>query len=307
MTNNVLRKGDTSTRVLETLKLLYSQGASVRDIIKHFQKIEPNNRLFTSEVILKYINTLKVFGFRIVKQKDKYILLNTIDNIDLNSEELKSLKLLLGLSAKYPEEKIQKHINIFSQTLEKYFSENTKFLSQKIEHPVLIKPDSICKVRGEKVREFEGFCDDGLRLKLSYRVGTSLCTILADPIGIKYKDDLTFISVYDSVKAQICDIDIDKVEKVNQLPNRVGSVNFLTSVMFKLKGTLASNYKLKEGERLVEIDKSGHAVVINQLEDRELLLSRLLKYGENCEVISPKSYRNEMLQRIESVLSLYEG
>ncbi len=102
------KTGDACIRVLETLKFLYKNNASVQDIINHFENIDPNNRIYTNEVILKYINTLKVFGFRFIKQKDKYVLLNSPDHISLDKDDLKALYLLENSAKLLPEESLKK-------------------------------------------------------------------------------------------------------------------------------------------------------------------------------------------------------
>lgn len=65
----VKKIGDTSVRVLETLKFLSQDKLAIQEILKQFEKVDPNNKIYTSEAILKYINTLKVFGFRFIKKK----------------------------------------------------------------------------------------------------------------------------------------------------------------------------------------------------------------------------------------------
>ncbi len=88
------KTGDASVRVLDTLKFLSKNSASIQDIIKYFEKIDQNNRTYTNEVILKYINTLKVFGFRFAKEKDKYVLLNTPEQFEFNEKDLNSIYLI---------------------------------------------------------------------------------------------------------------------------------------------------------------------------------------------------------------------
>jgi predicted DNA-binding transcriptional regulator YafY len=46
--------------------------------------------------------------------------------------------------------------------------------------------------------------------------------------------------------------------------------------------------------------------VCAKTDDVDQLLNRLLKYNTLCQVISPMSARNEMLQRIERLLKISE-
>ena len=69
MDNKLPKLCDTGIRVLQTLLLLSKQPLSVQEILNYFKETE--NEFYTNEVILKYINTLKVFGFRFLKNKNK--------------------------------------------------------------------------------------------------------------------------------------------------------------------------------------------------------------------------------------------
>ena len=55
----------------------------------------------------------------------------------------------------------------------------------------------------------------------------------------------------------------------------------------------------------MQVKSDGSTIIINRKEDRVLLLKRLMRYGGNCEVISPKSFKEEMKQLIELTLSNY--
>jgi len=78
------------------------------------------------------------------------------------------------------------------------------------------------------------------------------------------------------------------------------------TVVFKVKNRLARSYKLKDGEYESGIEKDGSKVIVNKNEPLDKLISRLMRYSINCEVISPKTLRNEMLNRISNTLNNYE-
>ena len=76
-------------------------------------------------------------------------------------------------------------------------------------------------------------------------------------------------------------------------------------VVFELKGALALRYNLRENERLVKPYDGTSITVSNQSDSKDVLLSRLLRYDDKCEIIHPKSYREEMAQIIDGALSNY--
>lgn len=301
------KTGDACIRVLETLKFLYKNNASIQDIINHFEKIDPNNRSYTNEVISKYINTLKVFGFRFIKEKDKYVLLNSPNQFDFDNEDLKAIYLLETSAKLLPEENLKNEINKFLQDLEKIFSDNTRLLAHKITKPDFVDFKFDYSKYLNQIKEYEKYCSDRQRIKVIYKNKTGAeSSMMVEPNEIKYIENNVFLSIYNPISAQIQDINFNSIIKVEQLPLKSNTQNLLSSVTFQLKDNLARVYKLREGEKLLQMNPDGSTVILNQQEDHTLLLKRLMRYGENCEVISPKSLREEMKQLIKETLKNYE-
>ena len=77
-------------------------------------------------------------------------------------------------------------------------------------------------------------------------------------------------------------------------------------VVFKLRGRLAKVYRLYEREKFSEQDKKLKEVTVTSYsDDIDSLLMRILKYGENCEVLYPKQVRNKMANLIKLSLENY--
>ncbi len=299
--------GDASIRVLETLKLLYQKSVSIQDIIRHFEKLDANSKVYTSEVILKYINTLKVFGLKVLRDKDKYVLLNVLKGFDFDENDLKIISLIEKYNALFPEELVKAEVHKFLQELEKYFDEKTINLAKSITNSGVdfLKFDYL--KYEHQIHECEKYCLDKQRLKVVYKNNKNAeISIMIEPLEIKYFENQVYLSVYNQLSAQIQDISLDSILKIEQLPLKSNSVNMYSSVMFALKGRLAKNYRLHGEEKLVQSRIDGSIVIQNQKEDRQMLKSRLMRYGELCEVLSPKSFRQEMHQLIKSTLALYD-
>ncbi len=300
--NKNKKKCDTSIRVLETLKILSQQSSSIQDIIKYFIKYDSNSRIYTNEVILKYINTLKVFGFRFVKEKDKYVLLNYPIQFDFNENDLGVILLIEKAASEFPEEFINNEISLFLQQLEKMYSDNTRILANQIKIPMNSKFNFVFKKYEEKIKEYERYCQDKQKLKIIFKNEKS---ILIEPIEIKYINNKVYLNVYNSLNAQIQNIDFDSIIKIEQLPLKSNLMKMPSSVTFKLKDRLAKAYKLHEGERLLEIESDESIIILNQKEDCNMLIKRLMRYGENCELISPKKMRDDMKNLIKLTLKNY--
>lgn len=298
--------GDTSIRVLETLKFLSKNKASIHDILKYFERTDFNNKTYTNEVILKYINTLKVFGFRFGKEKDKYILLNRLNQFSFNEQDLKAIHLIEKHLSFLPEEKIKIELNQFLQEIERRFDDNTRMLANNIKKTgINIQKSSYYKYSSQ-IKEYEKYCTEGQRLKITYKNKENIeISIMVEPDEIKYINNNVYLSVYNPVSAQIQDIELNSILKIEQLPLKSNLNNLYSSVTFRLKDKLAKAYKLKESEELLRTEHDGSTIILNKREDRILLLKRLMRYGENCEVISPKNIREEMKQLIKETLKNY--
>lgn len=304
--NKSKKIGDASIRVLETLKFLYKNSASIQDIIWHFEKIDAKNKVYTNEVILKYINTLKVFGFRFLKEKDKYILSNVPKGFNFDENELQVIYLIEKYAGMFPEETVKIEVNKFLQDLERRFSDRTKKLSRGV---AKINPKTFKLNYSQyehQIKEYEKYFLDKQRLKITYKNQKNAeISIMIEPIEIKYMENGIYLSVYNQLSAQIQDLNLNSILKVEQLPLKSNAMNMYSSVMFILKGRLAKNYKLHGEEKLVQRKIDGSIVIQNQKDDRLLLMRRLMRYGELCEVMSPKIFRDEMKSFIKATIDGY--
>ena len=101
-------------------------------------------------------------------------------------------------------------------------------------------------------------------------------------------------------------IDMSRVSGIEVLNEKFIATFSDQVVVFELKGALAQRYNLRENERIIKPYDGNSITVSNQGESKEILFSRLLRYDDKCEIIHPKSYREEMAQVINSALSNYE-
>ena len=79
-----------------------------------------------------------------------------------------------------------------------------------------------------------------------------------------------------------------------------------TTIVFRIKNRLARNYKLRDWERLDKIEGDGSHVIVNKNEDLNNLLKRIMRYGTECEIISPKFMREDMIELINRTLAKYQ-
>ena len=81
-------------KIFQLIKLLYEDKAEYSSVIEIFK--DEINEQSTNNIqvnINKYINTLKIFGMKIVKENHKFKLLSSLYSLDMNVEDLKSLAI----------------------------------------------------------------------------------------------------------------------------------------------------------------------------------------------------------------------
>ena len=80
----------------------------------------------------------------------------------------------------------------------------------------------------------------------------------------------------------------------------------MNSIVFEVYGRLAALYKLKPSEKVLDFS-NNHLTISNTEEDKDALLLRLLKYGENCKIIRPKAVQEEFIKLTNEILKKLEA
>ena len=96
-------------------------------------------------------------------------------------------------------------------------------------------------------------------------------------------------------------VNIKNIISVKQLPKKSSGNKFLNTVVFECFGRLAKNYKLKPSEKIIN-SSTDSVIISNAEEDREILLRRILKYGENARLLRPESLRNKMTEILDEMI-----
>lgn len=123
------------------------------------------------------------------------------------------------------------------------------------------------------------------------------------PLNIVENKGKTFFHVMCKNKDKM--VDTERISGIEVLSEKFVKSFSEQVVVFKLSGALAPGYHLRENESVIKAYDGESVTISNHNESKEILLSRLLRYGAQCEIMNPKSYREEMIQILESALSNY--
>ncbi len=308
-----LKISSTAYRVLLLLLKLNEKNMSIDELNFVFSEEPEVARYFSKDVIVKYINTLRTAGYIIERptasSNYRYVLKKAPVKINFSDEEITTLALLKNYSISLQQDKYIKNFNSFIEKLVRYMpQEQVTNLNEQLE--VKIYDEIINKFReySDLIKKIEQYIIENQRVELKYKPdrGREEAFALARLQKIKYEANNVKISYYDLVAGQNNSVNIADITHIRQLPSISGEGQALCPVIFKLRNKLAKVYRPYENEKISEISlKAGEITVTSYSEDIDFLLQRLLKYGENCELIYPKPIRNKMIKLIDSTLENY--
>ena len=286
MINKVSQKKNLSSiQVIKTLQILMQGTYSMNDLVLKLNENE-KEAVFNNSVISKYINTCRFCGFDIPKINNAYYVAKIPFGLDLSMNDidlLKSIQLFIN------EEMPSKSANLINSVMKKINTFSNKKISKTEKSGFNLS-----------VELFERAIAQQRKIKLMFKNRSELECI---PLSITKEGNKTFFNVFFK---KIRNIDVARLSGIEISGKKSEQVFGLEQVViFKLKGKLAKRYEAREHES-INIDADGTIIVTNNNENKEALLSRLLRYEEDCEIIHPKSYRDSIKNIINNMLNNYE-
>lgn len=295
---NIGKKHDSCVRVLEFLKLLIQKDVDIRDL-NNYKDGSFWKNIEATETFLKYIATLDVSGFEVKKCEKKYSLCSFLKKLQLDDREINLLSEMYSVFDKSCVETQRKSLDGLITLISKSLDEplKSKFLNQ-IDNVRKLKTDDL----SEESLKYQEYVDIGQKIKIKYK-GEE---ITAEPKSVEIEKGKIYFVVYNSYIAENMRILTDDIEKIELLPIKSSTLNMMRTVVFEVYDRLAVNYRLRENER-VQTCSDSRKVIISYGEDRRDLIRRLLKYGENCKIISPKPFQDEYLKELSLIEEKFQG
>ena len=310
-----LKISSTAYRVLLLLYKLNEKSRTVDELNDIFLEDPAIARLFSKDVILKYISTLRIAGYDIAKPKTSnkycYVLNKAPVQIELSEKELDALALLKSYIKGFHQKKILKNYFSFIEKIKRYMSEEQV---EKLKEQFLFRQEKDIEILNnfneyaDLIKKIEQYIYERQRVEIKYKLPEEgKKSIISQFQRIKYGFNSVSVIFYDLTLNQINSVKINRIKNLKQLPSILEERKTLSPVMFNLKGKLAKVYRPYEREKITDNNsKSGEITVTAYSDDIESLLQRLLKYGKNCEVLYPKLVRNKMANLIKNMLDNYK-
>ena len=275
-------------RVLQMLHLLFQKNYTMNELMEALSEI--TGEKCSNFLVCKYINTCRFCGIDIQKINGKYTLLKLPFGLNFSDEEL---KLIADIRHFCSGMRVSKTVRSINSIIKKINQRSDKYYARAN----VIEDD-------ENIEKFEEAIEKGFKIEFKYTEDGKKHNILCEPLELDYDNDtLGFIVNHNGDRKRVFHADIIEIT----ITSIKASKNMAsTAVVFQLKDILAKRYTLKAGERIVDTNLDGSINVLNKSEDKKTLLHRLLKYGNLCEVISPRAYKKEMLSIIDKTLENYK-
>ena len=305
---NTKKLNEGCLKIFQLLKLLYEDEAEYNDVTEIFLDEEYDQTPNNLQVNLnKYINTLKIFGIKVKKERNKFKLLSGLYSMDFTLEDLKSISLIISYLNNIPDADMTKNIEDFLHLLEiRMNNEDRKTLSTMNSNPDYDFSFYYSDIR-EQIEQCEQICKDNFFIVVIYKKNGKELQCKCTAKEVIYNSKTAYLKVYDASIRQNLEIPIENILAINSLPQKATSIEMSTTIVYKLKNRLAKTYKLKEYEHTNGCDEKGNLIVVTKSEDFDKLISRLMRYAGNCEVVSPKPFREKMQAVINETLANYES
>ena len=279
------KKNISSMQVLKTLQVLLQGNYTMQELVSILNENE-KEPLFNNSVISKYINTCRYCGIDIPKIHNKYFVASMPFGLEL---DVKDTDLLERLQNIIRQEMSKKNNKIFDGFIEKINRFSNKKISRVEKATYQIS-----------VEMFERAIKEKRKIRLMFKNKAIWDCI---PLNIAENKGKNFFHVLANGHEKM--VDTERVSGIEVLSDKFVKNYSEQVVVFELKSPLAERYSLRENERLIKPFDGKSITVSNHGEGKEILLSRLLRYDDKCEIINPKIYREEMKEIIDSALRNY--
>jgi predicted DNA-binding transcriptional regulator YafY len=259
-------------------------------------------RVYNSETLTKYINTLREVGCQIPRSSSRndysYELRKTPFPLSLKPEELRVAEKLLKLLAQQSDECLYQDYRDFLEQLSWVVDSDGLELSHDAEgNPVF----PALQQRREQMNTYRRYCQEAFLLEIRMNQSGLERILYLEPQEVTERDNRIFLVGYDQQTHQQIRLDVDHIGSLRQTPSKNRRLVARTSVVFALYGRLAASYRLYPGEKIT-YRSPDELHVKTQVSDMKGLMSRLMKYGDSCQVLSPDSVRDMMRRHIEQLL-----
>ena len=294
---------ESSIKIFKFIFLLYNDDAyydKVMNILKSSTNEKPH------VILNKYLNALKVFGINVIKDKNKYKLLNTPFTKPYELEDLKTIALIENFTIQLPNSKKKNEIEKLIKTIKNSFNANSKSKYNQLQGSEFFEEVFQYSNIKQQIEKCEEYCQGQYKIKIIYDSKGKEITSICNAKQIIYGNKTAYLRIYKIKEQEIKDVAIEKIISITQLPSLKNNTELPMTIIYRITGRLAKSYNIKENERLIEVKNDGSLLIANNNEPYDKLLKRLIRYDYNCVIERPKFIKEQMMEMINNTLKNYE-
>ena len=290
-------------KVFTIIKLLYEDRAYYDDVMAVFMTEGDKEKQHV--MLNKFLNTLKIFGLKIVKTNNQYKILNNPFPVPFDFDDIKSVNCFEKYYNALPEGKLKNSLKLFLDTVKERFNDQANEMLLTMESTDKADFSFYFADRREQIDRCEKVCRDSFKINLKYLDNNEEISVFCIPKQMIYENKQALLRVYKISECEIADIPVPKITEIEQLPTIKAGLEVPKVVTYKITGRLSNAYILKENEYMREQLPDGSKIIVNKGEPTEQLLKRLLRYDYDCTVLAPKELRTKMISLINDTLKNY--
>ncbi len=283
--SEAIKKHQSSTQVLKTFLKLMEDEYTMAELIEELNKDE-KIPVFNNSVISKYIATCKYCGIHIEKIHNRYVIVNLPFGMNLTDREYELLQMLQASSIASLPTKTNLEFKKFITKLSKYSNKTI----ERVNENTINFAEAM----------FKGAASEGKKVRLMLKTNS---TIECCPIGIIEENGKKYFHIWHNNKER--KISSDRLSCIEVTKEKFGIIKSNEEIVYKLTGGLATRYQIRPHEKIIDNHLPEYIVISNFGETPEMLLPRLARYDNLCEVKKPNIVREEMKKILNETLANY--
>lgn len=296
-------------RVLYVLLLLVQyRGLTAAEMNRFLNENPLIERTYNAETLTKYINTLREAGCAIPRSTNRseyaYELLRSPFPLPMPADDVAMAMRLLGVLTQHPDGALYDAFQSFLARLDWHLAEppvswlTTSDVDARVPVSDPGDADALQRTR-QQMTQYRRYCQDAFLLRLVYDAED--VAIQIEPHEVVLQGRRLLLLGMDAHSYQPVRLDVARIRSVEQLPMKNKRAGRQVTVVFALLGRLSHSYRLYPHEKVIY--RNGHELHVKaRVLDVDSLLARLLKYGEACQVLSPRSLRQRVRDHVAVLL-----
>ena len=254
----------------------------------------------------KYLNTLKVFGIKVKKENHKFVMLNNSFGLNFDVDDVKSVNIFEHAAQFLPNGKTKNNMEAFIQMMFSRFDDKTNELYTTINSTTNSDFSFYFSDLREQIEKCESMCQGDLNIEIKYLHKGQTYKNYAKAKQVIYDNKNAYLQIYKLDDSQLLNVLIPNILYLEQSSGKVNPMEIVPTVTYKISGRLAKAYTLKETEYVSETCEDASKIIVNKNDPTDQILQRLIRYRNECVILTPNTLKNKMIDMINDTLKHYE-